>query len=195
MEIDLTNLFVRRQHLAAEGAAPSVLALIAEQVCALLMEDAHRDLNAPYAGEELLRWKTVNLGVAIDTDDGPIVPVVRDAQTLSAAEFSARIAALADRVRSNALSAGETEGGPFTLSNPGSLGPVRRAEAILNTPQVALLGLPGIVRVPLVVERDDGAFVIEPRRVVRPSLTFDHSAMDGGTTIRFLNALKARLEA
>ncbi|WP_336951218.1 dihydrolipoamide acetyltransferase family protein [Sphingobium aromaticivastans] len=191
MEIDLTALFARRK---AADKAPSVLAMIAQAVSQLLASPEHRALNATLTSDEMLAWKTVNLGIAVDTDDGLVVPVIRDVQSLDVQQLTARIADLAERARDNRLSADELEGGTFTLSNPGSLGPVIRAEAILNVPQIALLGLPAIVWAPVVIA-DGDSHKVEIRRVVRPSLTFDHRAVDGGTVIRFLSALKEKLEA
>jgi pyruvate/2-oxoglutarate dehydrogenase complex dihydrolipoamide acyltransferase (E2) component len=193
MEIDLTGLLAHRESAKATGAAPSVLALIAVET-AKLLSGAHKRLNATYTDEASLIWDTVNLGIAIDTEDGLVVPVIRDAQTLDAMAIGERIADLAARARANTLQAHELDAGTFTLSNPGSLGPTIRAEAILNTPQVALLGLPGMVRIPRALPDGDG-WKIEVRPVIRPSLTFDHRALDGGNVIAFLNDLKSAIEA
>lgn len=193
MQIDLTNLFLRREAAGQQGQKPGVLAIIAQAVCALLSKPEHADLNATFTPHEYLRWQTVNLGIAVDTDDGLVVPVIHAAQTLSCDALSHRIAELAKRARDNALLPDELEGGTFTLSNPGSLGPVIRAEAILNTPQVALLGLPAIMPTPVAIQ-DGTEHSVQVRRVVRPSLTFDHRAFDGGKAISFLNALRIELE-
>ena len=127
--------------------------------------------------------------------EGLVVPVLRNAETLSLQEIDARIADLASRARAGSLHGQELEGGTFTISNPGSLGPVLRAEAILNPPQVALLGIPGLLYAPLAIETTPGRHVVEVRPILRPSLTFDHRALDGGHVIRFLNDLKRTLEA
>ena len=103
-------------------------------------------------------------------------------------------ATVAARARNGTLRADELEGGTFTISNPGSLGPVLRAEAILNAPQVALLGLPGMVHEPVAVADATNGYRVAVRPLLRPSLTFDHRALDGGHVIRFLNALKRELE-
>ncbi len=193
MQIDLTALLARRTADNADGRPASIMAYIAVAACSLLA-GKHGGLNAHYTDEALLVSEGVNLGVAVDTPDGLVVPVIRDAQTLDAAALSERIAKAAASTRTGDLAPSALEGGTFTLSNPGSLGPVIRAEALLVAPQVALLGLPGIVQAPVAVERD-GAWQIEARPVVRPSLTFDHRALDGGTVIAFLNDLKSALES
>lgn len=197
VQIDLSQLVAARnaynaRRQKAGQAAVSLLAFIARAACAALGQ--HPELNATYTDEALLVWKEVNLGVAVDTPEGLIVPVIRRAERLTVAELDAAIKDLAVRARDGALKPQDLEGGTFTLSNPGSLGPVLRAEAILNAPQVALLGLPGIQQVPIAVSRPDGTYGVEVRPVVRPSLTFDHRALDGGHVVRFLSDVKDRLE-
>ena len=191
MEIDLTALFAYREAEKAAGRNVSILAIIAHAAVAVLR--AQKILNAQWTDAALLRFEPVHLGMAVETGDGLVVPVIRNAETLDPAGFTAAIAALAERARAGTLKAEELEGGTFTISNPGAIGPVIRAEALLNPPQIALLGLPGIVRVPRAVEAD-GAWTVEVRPVIRPSLSFDHRAVDGGPVIQFLNQLKERLE-
>jgi pyruvate/2-oxoglutarate dehydrogenase complex dihydrolipoamide acyltransferase (E2) component len=120
------------------------------------------------------------------------VPVIRDAAAKSLEDINSAIASLAEQARLGTLRQEDLEGGTFTISNPGAIGPVLRAEAILNPPQVALLGLPGIQYAPVAIELED--YRVEVRPILRPSLTFDHRALDGGQVIRFLSALKRMLE-
>jgi pyruvate/2-oxoglutarate dehydrogenase complex dihydrolipoamide acyltransferase (E2) component len=124
-----------------------------------------------------------------------VVPVIRAADTLSVNQLHTAIQALALRARDGSLQQSELEGGTFTVSNPGSLGPVLRAEAIINLPQVAILGLPAIIRTPVAIEEPDGTYTVAVRPVIRPSLSFDHRALDGGHVIAFLSDLKQLLEA
>lgn len=197
VQVDLSRLMEARQSYnerrqRAGQPAVSLLAFIARATCAALGD--HPELNATYTDDALLVWQQVNLGVAVDTAEGLIVPVIRGAEQMSVAELDAAIKDLAVRARDGALKPQDLEGGTFTLSNPGSLGPVLRAEAILNAPQVALLGLPAIQQVPVAVRQSDGQYGMVVRPVVRPSLTFDHRALDGGSVVRFLSAVKDRLE-
>ncbi len=192
MEIDLSALEARRRADKAEGRAVSILGYIAHAAVAVLVEDPR--LNAHWTASALVRFSGVHLGIAVETPAGLVVPVIRDAQTLDAAALTAEIATLADRARRGSLRAEELSGGSFTISNPGALGPVLRAEALLNPPQIALLGLPGVLRAVCAVERD-GLWSTEVRPVIRPSLSFDHRAVDGGPVITFLNQLKGRLES
>ncbi|MEO6092152.1 MAG: dihydrolipoamide acetyltransferase family protein [Novosphingobium sp.] len=190
MEVDLGALLAHRK--TADGQGVSVLGLIAHAAVAALLE--HPRLNAHWRDDAVLVWKDVHLGVAVDTPDGLVVPVIRHAERLNPRGLTAEIARLGQVARDGALRPADMEGGTFTLSNPGSLGPVIRAEALLNPPQVALLGLPGIVRVARALPHGDG-WAMGIRQVIRPSLTFDHRALDGGPVIQFLNTLKARLES
>jgi len=190
MEIDLSALMALRKSPQAGGA--SVLGLIAHVAVAALLE--HPRLNAHWSDEGMISFRSVHLGVAVDTPDGLVVPVIRNAERLSAVGLTEAIADFAARARDGQLRPGDLEGGSFTLSNPGSLGPVIRAEALLNPPQVALLGLPGIVHAPRAIT-DDNGWSISVRPVIRPSLTFDHRAIDGGPVIAFLNTLKSRIES
>lgn len=189
MEVDLTALFARRRSVEGNGA--SVLGMIAEAAIAALLQ--HRRLNAHWREDAMVQFGAVHLGIAVDTPEGLVVPVVRNAESLNARGLTDAIAALADKARAGTLRPQDMEGGTFTISNPGSMGPVVRAEALLNPPQVALLGLPGIVRAPVAIKDGDG-WAMAVRPLLRLSLSFDHRALDGGPVIAFLNTLKATLE-
>lgn len=193
MDIDLTSLMdLRKRYKESGQTPPSILAYFASTTARLLMD--HRQLNATFREDDMLLWNTVNLNIGVDTEQGLVVPVIRDAQLLTASEMALKIGDAADRARSGELTADEMAGGTFTISNPGSIGPVVRAEAVLNGPQVALLGMPGIVNKPVAVEMPDGSYAIQVRPIIRVGVTFDHRALDGGPVIRFLNALKSTME-
>lgn len=197
MEIQIEHLLVVRNQLSAKrvqagSTAISTFSCIAAAVCRQLK--AHPELNAAFTQETRYLWDRINLGVAVDTPEGLVVPVVKDADTLGVEELNDAIRALTARTLEGELSQEDLECGTFTLSNPGALGPVLRAEAILNPPQVALLGLPAIRQVPVAVIGDSGDCDVAVRTVLCPSLTFDHRALDGGHAIRFLNGLLESLE-
>jgi pyruvate/2-oxoglutarate dehydrogenase complex dihydrolipoamide acyltransferase (E2) component len=197
VQVDMSTLLAARTsynvaHKNAGQPPVSVLAFLARAACATLK--SHAALNATYTETGLIVWKVINLGIAVDTPDGLVVPDSRAAAQLSIGELDAAIKRLAERARDGTLTPQELEGGTFTLSNPGSVGPVLRAEAILNAPQVALLGFPAIQQVPVAVAGEDGGYRVEVRPVVRPSLSFDHRPLDGGAVVRFLGDYKQRLE-
>jgi pyruvate dehydrogenase E2 component (dihydrolipoamide acetyltransferase) len=129
---------------------------------------------------ELVTFKGVNLGIAVDSERGLTVPAVQGADKLDARALDAAIAELAGRAREGRASVEELSRGTFTLNNYGVLG-VDGSVAIINHPQVAILGLGRIIQRPWVV---DGEVAV--RDVTELSLTFDHRVCDGGTASRFL---------
>jgi 2-oxoglutarate dehydrogenase E2 component (dihydrolipoamide succinyltransferase) len=178
--------------LANGEAKLSFLPFIARATCAALTE--YPDLNATFQGEQTLRWGQVNLGIAVDTEAGLLVPVIPDAGSLTAPAIGAAIADLAARARDRKLVPDDLAGGTFTISNPGSVGAVS-APAIINQPQVAILGVPTIQRRPWVVTGPDGEEMIAIRSILRLAVTFDHRAVDGADATRFAVAVKDRLES
>jgi pyruvate dehydrogenase E2 component (dihydrolipoamide acetyltransferase) len=171
----------------------SVLAFLARAAVSTLEE--FPDLNATFLDTEIIRWETVNLGIAVDTPTGLVVPVIRNAQTCSVRDIGEQVNTIGARARDGAVRVEELSGGTFTLSNPGSVGPSIRAEALLNPPQVALLGFPGVSREPIVVTDESGSESIQIRSILRPSLTFDHRAIDGGQAIRYLVSFRDKVES
>ncbi|WP_177307578.1 dihydrolipoamide acetyltransferase family protein [Pseudoduganella namucuonensis] len=197
VQVDMTRVLEARKaynglRTASGAPAVSVLAFLARAACAALK--SHPELNATYTEAGLMVWQEIHLGIAVDTEDGLVVPVIRHADRLSVSEFDAAIKRVAALARDGKLTPADLEGGTFTISNPGSIGPVLRAEAILNAPQVALLGFPAVLHAPLAVPDGAGGHRIEARPVLRPSLTFDHRPLDGGAVVRYLGDFKNRLE-
>jgi pyruvate dehydrogenase E2 component (dihydrolipoamide acetyltransferase) len=197
VDVDLGLLDQVRATLNAQRAQTgqpklSYLPFVARATCAALLE--HRDLNATFETERLLRWGEVNLGIAVDTPRGLMVPVVRGAERMTVEPLAAAIVGLAARVREGRIEADDFRAGTFTVSNPGSVGAVS-APAIINQPQVAILGMPTIVRRPWVVRLADGQETIAIRPIIRLALTFDHRAVDGADATRCLVDIKRRLEA
>lgn len=197
VDVDLTALTEVRAELNAARLAAgepklSYLPFIARAACAALAD--HPELNATFLGERTIRWKQVNLGVAVDTEEGLLVPVIKGCEQLTVAEIGTAIADLAERARTRKLTPDDLAGGTFTLSNPGSVGAVS-APAIINQPQVAVLGIPAIQRRPWVIAGDQGTETIAIRPILRLAVTFDHRALDGADATRFAVAVKELLEA
>jgi 2-oxoglutarate dehydrogenase E2 component (dihydrolipoamide succinyltransferase) len=180
------------QRQQAGQAKLSFLPFIARAACAALLD--HPDLNATFETERLLRWGEVNLGIAVDTPRGLMVPVVRGAEKLTVEPLAQAIVDVAARVRDGKADPDDFRAGTFTLSNPGSVGAVS-APAIINQPQVGILGMPTIVRRPWVVTLPDGQETIAIRPIIRLALTFDHRAVDGADATRCLVDVRRRLEA
>jgi pyruvate/2-oxoglutarate dehydrogenase complex dihydrolipoamide acyltransferase (E2) component len=178
----------RRQR---EGHAKlSYLPFLARAACAALLE--FPALNATFGEDRIIRWGEINLGIAIDTERGLLAPVIRGGEQLTVAAIGERIADLAERARSGRLLPDEMHGGTFTISNPGSAG-ATSAMAIINQPQVAILGMPMIVRRPVVLSGTDGD-VVAIRPIMQLALTFDHRALDGAEATRCAVSIKQRLE-
>lgn len=133
-----------------------------------------------------------NLGIAVDTDRGLLVPVVRDAGDLNIAGIARRIADLAERTRTNKVGPDELSGGTFTVTNTGSRGALFDTP-IINMPQVAILGTGSVVKRPVVIS-EGGQDVIAIRSMVYLSLSYDHRIVDGADGARFLSTVKSRLE-
>ncbi len=197
VDVDLEAVVRARTELnaariAAGEAKLSYLPFIARAACAALGE--HPDLNATFLGEKMIRWQEVNLGVAVDTPEGLLVPVVKSCEKLTAPAIGEAIADLAERARNRKLVPDDLAGGTFTLSNPGSVGAVS-APAIINQPQVAILGVPTIQRRPWVLTDERGAESIAIRSILRLAVTFDHRAVDGAGATRFAVTVKDHLES
>ncbi len=190
-DVDLSAVVRARTELNAARAAAgepklSYLPFIARAACVAI--GAHPEVNASFLGDRAILWQPVNLGVAVDTPEGLLVPVIKDCDRLNAPAIGAAIADIAERARSRKLTPDDLAGGTFTLSNPGSVGAVS-APAIINQPQVAILGVPTIQRRPWVVADDQGNEVIAIRSILRLAVTFDHRALDGADATRFAVAV------
>jgi 2-oxoglutarate dehydrogenase E2 component (dihydrolipoamide succinyltransferase) len=197
VDVDLSAVIRARTELNAARLASgdpklSFLPFIARATCAALGE--HPDMNATFQGERTIRWGQVNLGIAVDTEAGLLVPVIRDAGSLTAPAIGAAIGDLAARARDRKLVPDDLAGGTFTISIPGSVGAVS-APAIINQPQVAILGVPTIQRRPWVVTGPDDEELIAIRSILRLAVTFDHRAVDGADATRFAVTVKSHLES
>ncbi|CAN5315072.1 acetoin dehydrogenase complex dihydrolipoyllysine-residue acetyltransferase [soil metagenome] len=148
----------------------------------------HPQLNAHTDGEQIRLSAAIHIGIAVDTDAGLLVPVLRDVSSLTLRELSSRSRDLVSRARLGQLKAREMQDGTFTVSSLGGFG-IDAFPPILNPPQVAILGVGRIQRRPAV--RDDQVVI---RDEITLSLTFDHASVDGAPAARFLQTLRERVE-
>ncbi|MDT7648034.1 MAG: hypothetical protein QOC75_5034 [Pseudonocardiales bacterium] len=189
VDVDATELIALRASLAVgEQRAPSLLAFLARFVVAGLR--AYPELNARVdtEREEIVRLDGVNLGIATQTDRGLLVPAVLDADRLSVRALDTGIRRVTDAARAGTASSAELTRGSFTLNNYGVFG-VDGSAAIINYPEVAILGLGRIIARPWVV----GGEVV-PRQIGQLSLVFDHRACDGGASGGFLRHVADAVE-
>ncbi|HSK95909.1 MAG TPA: dihydrolipoamide acetyltransferase family protein [Euzebyales bacterium] len=185
LECDASRLMQLRDELAA--AHPDVkltpLALVL-RCCVVALRNVPQ-LNASFDvdGRQIVQHEAVHLGVAVQTDRGLVVPVVRDAGGRSVLDLAAAVQQVATQARDNTLTPAQMVGGTFTVSNFGAFG-VDGGTPIINHPQAAILGVGRITPRPWVV--DDR---VEVRQVVQLSLTFDHRVCDGAEAGGFLRRL------
>ncbi|GMA50672.1 dihydrolipoyllysine-residue succinyltransferase component of 2-oxoglutarate dehydrogenase complex [Alicyclobacillus contaminans] len=145
-------------------------------------------LNAEIQGEDLIIKKYYDIGVAVATEGGLVVPVVRNADRLSFAEIEREIATLAKKARENKLSLQDLQGGTFTITNGGVFGSLM-STPILNAPQVGILGMHGIKERPVAV---NGQVEIRPMMYI--ALSYDHRIVDGAEAVQFLVKVKELVE-
>jgi 2-oxoglutarate dehydrogenase E2 component (dihydrolipoamide succinyltransferase) len=145
-------------------------------------------LNAEIQGNEIVMKRYYDIGIAVSTEDGLIVPVLRDAERKSFAEIERQIADMAKRARTNALTLAELQGGTFTITNGGVFGSLL-STPILNGPQVGILGMHKIEQRPIAL---NGQVVIRPMMYV--ALSYDHRIVDGREAVSFLVRVKELLE-
>ena len=186
-DVDLTALLARRAALRAAGTEVSVNDLLV-RACALTLVK-HPAVNAQLQGDEVHKFPHADIAVAVATDGGLVTPIVRSADTKSAAQIGAETGDLAARARSGKLTREEITGGTFTLSNLGMFG-IDRFDAIINPPQVAILAVgAGADRV---IARGGGVVVA---KVATLTLSCDHRVVDGAIGAQFLQALRQTIES
>ena len=198
VEADVTAIARLRQRAKAEfeareGVRLSFLPFFA--LAALEALKVHPKLNAVLDTQtsQVTYHDAEHLGVAVDTERGLLVPVIRNAGDLNIGGLARKIADLAQRTRDGQVSPDELAGGTFTLTNTGSRGALFDTP-IINQPQVAILGTGTVVKRPVVVEDPMLGEVIAVRSVVYLALTYDHRLIDGADAARFLATVKNRLE-
>lgn len=187
--VDATNLVgLRKQYQASQNdLVPTYNDMIARLVAAALKR--HPALNCQWTDGGIVEPTGVHIGLAVDTDDGLLVPVIRDVDQLSLSQVAEQSRRLIERARQRLCTADEFSGGTFSVSSLGGYG-VDFFTPILNSPQTAILGIGSIRREAVVLEDDR----IVPRDQLPLSLTFDHRVVDGAPAAAFLQTLSAAIE-
>ena len=198
VEVDLTAISQIRAKAKddfkkREGASLSYLPFIAKAAIEALK--AYPKLNATIDTEArtITYPDAEHLGIAVDTEKGLLVPVIKDAGDLNIGGLAKRMADLAARTRQNKVTPDELTGGTFTITNYGSAGTLMDTP-IINQPQVAILGTGALVQRPVVISDPRLGQVIAIRDMMYLSVSYDHRLVDGAVAARFLSTLKARLE-
>lgn len=191
-EADATNLLSMREAIRGvaehEGVKITVLPFIVQAVVTALR--VHPDINASLDEErgEIIRKKHYDIGIAVDAEEGLVVPVIKDAGDKTIVELARDMERLSDAARTGKLSIADVSGGTFTVTSIGSIGGLW-SYPVINIPEAAILGVHKIVKRPVV---RDGAVV--PRDMMYLSLSFDHRLIDGGAATRFMNDVIRQIE-
>ncbi len=191
-EVDFTDLVLLREKAkemaVKNGIKLTYLPFIVKAVVAALKK--YNIVNSSLDDEksEIVVKKYYNIGIAVATENGLIVPVIKDADKKNLLQIAREIEDLSEKARTNKLTLNEAKGGTFTITNIGSVGGIF-STAIINYPEVAILALGRIVKRPAV---KDGQIVI--RDTANLALTFDHRVLDGADAANFLNVIKHSLE-
>ena len=149
---------------------------------------AFPEMNSELQGDELVLKKYYDIGIAVGTDEGLVVPVIRDADRKTFAGIEQELASLATKAREGKLALSDITGGTFTITNGGIYGSLN-STPILNVPQVGILGMHAIVQRPVAV---DGEVVIRP--MMNLAVSYDHRVIDGATAVQFLVRVKQMIE-
>jgi pyruvate dehydrogenase E2 component (dihydrolipoamide acetyltransferase) len=192
-ETEVTAILAQRAKLREsgerEGVKVTVLPFIIKAVVAALREHPVLNASLDEEREEIVLKKSYDIGVAVDTEDGLMVPVVRNADAISIPDMAREIERLSAAARAGTIAPGDLSGGTFTVTSIGSIGGLF-SYPIINVPESAILAAHKIVTRPVV---RDGKVV--PREMMYLSLSFDHRIVDGGEAARFLNDVIRRIEA
>ncbi|MCX6030761.1 MAG: 2-oxo acid dehydrogenase subunit E2 [Chloroflexi bacterium] len=190
-EADATELVRLRKQLKDDGSqpVPSYNDLLAKLSAQALMENPM--VNARFDGDTIVQAATANVGIAVDTERGLLVPVLRDVQAKSLRQIARESASLIEKVRAGRITADELHGGTFTITNLGMF-EIDAFTPIINLPECAILGVGRIIPKQVVVDAEAERVAI--RQMVFLSLTFDHRLVDGAPAARFLQRVKQYVE-
>ncbi|MBC7778793.1 MAG: 2-oxo acid dehydrogenase subunit E2, partial [Proteobacteria bacterium] len=190
-EVDITELEAFRkaqlEGLKKEGVRLTVLAFLVKAVATALREFPTFNASLAPAGDALILKKYFHIGVAVDTPEGLVVPVIRDCERKGVVEIARELGALSEAARDRKLKATDMQGGCFSISSLGGIGGTAFTP-IINAPEVAILGVSKSMLKPVYVE---GAFV--PRLLLPLSLSYDHRVLDGALGARFITHLNGLL--
>ena len=198
VEVDMTAVSRIRKaeknaFKAREGVDLPYLPFIAKAVVEALKQNPRFNANIDTEAGTITYGASENIGIAVDTPRGLLVPVIRDAGDLNISGLAHQISDLAARTRNNEVTPDELAGGTFTITDYGSYGALFDTP-IVNQPEVAILGTGALVKRPVVVTNEFDEDTIVIRDMMYLSLSYDHRLIDSAVAARFLSSIKARLE-
>jgi pyruvate dehydrogenase E2 component (dihydrolipoamide acetyltransferase) len=186
--VDEVDVSVLLERAAAANLKVSPLTFIANAVARTLPRHEHLNASIDDAREEIVLKRRIHLGIAAATDEGLVVPVIRDAARLGVVELASAIDGLAERAREGRLTPAELRGSTFTISSLGKLGGIM-STPIVNYPEVAILGVNAIRPVPALVDEE-----LQSRSIMNLSLSVDHRIADGLVAAEFVRDVREILE-
>jgi pyruvate dehydrogenase E2 component (dihydrolipoamide acetyltransferase) len=190
---DITELERLRKRLKEDVKGLTLTVFAIKALVAALKQYPRFNSSLDTETEEIILKRFYNIGIAVDTDRGLIVPVIHNADLKSMTEIAAELAELVDRTRNDQNTLNDIQGGTFTITNAGVLGGTH-FNPIINHPQVAILGMARANWQPVVKKDEYGKMEFVPRLLLPLVLTFDHRVLDGGDGARFLNSIISVLE-
>ena len=192
-KVNLDKLLdLRKQINDVQEKKTSVTDYIAKAVIKCLQK--YPDMNESLVGDQIVKYKSVNLGIAVAAPAGLIVPVVKNANCKTVVEISREASALLfDKARNGKLTPDEYTGGTFTVSNLGMFG-IENFTAIINPPEVGILAVSATKDEPFVVQNADGSKSVEIKPMMNITLTVDHRVIDGLLAAQFVTEVKRLLE-
>jgi len=188
-EVDMTECLRKLAEHKKKGHTISVTAAIIK-TCAIALSE-HEIVNASIEGNDIVYHGEVNIGCAVDVSNGLVVPVVRNADKKDVLAISEEVSEFAKHAQQGTLSGSDMSGGTFTVSNVGMLG-VEVFTPIINYPQVAIMGVGTITKLPRYL--DVTSEILVPRNIMKLSLTYDHRIVDGAPAARFSLRVRELLE-
>ena len=193
-QVAATRNQVKDEVLQRYGVKLSYLPIMAKAALEALLDHPVINASMDLESKEVTYYDSRNLSVAVDTDHGLLVPVVRDAGSLTVPELAVRISELAEQARAGKLMPDDMAGGTFTITNTGSRGALFDTP-IINQPQVAILGTGAVVDRAVVVASADGQKGVAIHPMGYLALSYDHRLVDGAAAARYLGDVKRRLES
>jgi pyruvate dehydrogenase E2 component (dihydrolipoamide acetyltransferase) len=198
VEVDVTKIAavrnrVKKSFEQREGVKLSFMPFFVKASVEALKQFPQINASIDMAAGTVTYYADENIGIAVDTERGLLVPVIHQAGNLNIAGIARQISDLAERTRTGKVSPDDLSGGTFTVTNTGSRGALFDTP-IVNVPQVAILGTGAVVKRPIAVTDNSGADVIAIRSMVYLALSYDHRLVDGADAARFLTTIKTRLE-
>ena len=189
---DITELEKLRKHYGKEveslGGKLTMTSILLKAVSSALKHHPQFNASVDMENGEIVYKKYYNIGVAVDTDRGLLVPVIKDADRKNIEELSIELKVLSEKARTKKITAGELQGGTFTITNLGGIGGTYFTP-VINSPEVAILGVSRSAVEPVYIDRE-----FQPRLMLPLSLSYDHRLIDGADAARFLRWVVEALE-